>query len=162
MLQLQPLLLADFLNTDACIFSTTPFQVLEAQKGETRKEKEIMALRKIGAQKEAEARALQSDVDRQAELVAKLKAENDRIRSELGHSAKSDVCRAFAAYTSPRGCYLFYTMLALVVVHLSRISFNNAFPRGCYLFHTMLVLVVMCRSFTRVMKLTCTPCIVHA
>lgn len=78
--------------------SITLFQVLEAQKGETRKEKEIMALRKIGAQKEAEARALQSDVDRQAELVAKLKAENDRIRSELGHSAKSDVCRFFSPF----------------------------------------------------------------
>ena len=46
----------------------------------------------MGAQKEAETRALQSDVDRQADLVAKLKAENDRIRYELGHSAaKSDV-----------------------------------------------------------------------
>jgi chromosome segregation ATPase len=62
---------------------------LEAEKGESRRRKEIALLRKETAAKEAEARSLQSDMERQTSLVDKLKAENDKIRAELGHTAKS-------------------------------------------------------------------------
>jgi len=62
---------------------------LAAEKDEARRRKEIAALRKETAAKDATARALHSDLERQTAHADKLKAENDKIRAELGHSVKT-------------------------------------------------------------------------